>query len=44
MEEEGLVRQDARLEGLDLELVCSGDDSSAKRILSMILSQMDYKR
>ena len=44
MEEEGLVRQDARPEGLDLELVCSGDDSSAKRILSMILSQMDYKR
>jgi glutamate racemase len=42
MKEEGLLTGVAPADALDIELHCSGDDASAKRILGMVLAEGGY--
>lgn len=42
MKEEGLLTGVAPVDALDIELHCSGDDASAKRILGMVLAEGGY--
>ena len=42
MKEEGLLTGVAPADALDIELHCSGDDASAKRILGMVLAEGEY--